>query len=150
MGLEVKKLDEKAILPTVGHPGEDLGFDLYALEDTTILPYTVAKIRTGISARYVYYGHFLDESKKYGLLIRDRSSMAVGGLFVVGGVVDSGYTGEIMVLLRTMGNALVDIEAGQKVAQIIPMQVFTGTFVYEVNSLSPSSREGGGFGSTGE
>lgn len=153
MGLEVQKLDEKATLPTVGHPGEDLGYDVYALEDTTILPLTVAKIRTGIAARYVHRGHFLDEVKKYGLLIRDRSSMAVGGLFVVGGVVDAGYTGEIIVLLRTMGNALVDIKAGQKVAQMIPIEVRTGGVMHvaEVEDLNPQAARGWqGFGSTGK
>src|SRR5882762_4615649 len=135
-----------AKLPTVGHPGEDLGFDLYALEDMTILPLTVAKVRTGISARYIHktshFGNILYEKEKYGLLIRDRSSMAAGGLFVVGGVIDSGYTGEIIVMLRTMGNALIDITAGQKIAQMIPMEVLTD-YVYEVGELQSTSREKG-------
>lgn len=152
--LRVKKLDENAKLPTVGHPGEDLGFDLFALEDT-VLPFGKAvAVRTGISAQFT--GD--DKRKKFGLLLRDRSSMAAKGVTVSAGVVDAGYTGELKVIM-TLNNKDhweiwnnvfgYQILAGDKIAQMLPTEVFTGGSIVEVVDLETSSRGNGGFGSTG-
>ena len=144
--LQCKKLDPNAILPTVAHPGEDLAYDLYARFDMTLDPYITNKVPTGIAA--VWKRHRLSDTN-YGLLIRDRSSVALSGLYVVGGVIDSGYRGEIVVLLRTSGSTLIDIKAGQKIAQMIPLPVLTSDEIEEVNELPLSERGTDGFGSTG-
>lgn len=144
--LLVKKIDPRATLPTVGHPGEDLAYDLYALDDTYLYMHQANKVRTGIAARYVVP---YKEHEKYGLLIRDRSLMASSDMFIVGGVVDAGYTGEIIVLMQhTRGDLPLTIKAGQKIAQIIPLRVLTDT-VFEVDTLTDTSRGEKGFGSTG-
>jgi dUTP pyrophosphatase len=145
VALEVVRIEPEAKLPTVSHPGEDLGYDLYALENTTILGGTVARIRTGIAARYESWM----SNVRFGLLIRDRSSFAAGGIFVVGGVIDYGYTGEIIVFMRTMSTSLVDIYKGERIAQMIPMIVYTQNPVMEVQFLPISARKAAGFGSTG-
>lgn len=139
--LFVKKLDPRATLPTCAHPGEDLAYDLYALEDTALIPTYVNKVRTGIAVEHRRaLGHC-------GLLIRDRSSMASKGVFTHGGVIDSGYRGEIVVLLTVL--QCYDIKAGDKIAQMVPVPVLTNGGVLLVDELTPMLRDMNGFGSTG-
>jgi dUTP pyrophosphatase len=179
--LLAKKLSPDAVLPTVGHPGEDLGFDLYASETVTLEPGEVVKVKTDIALRYV------EEGKHYGLLVRDRSSMASKGITTSAGVIDEGYTGEVVVLLTLNGNgtlreAVEDlredirgagsnegidaleyfpvnefelagptgylIAKGDKIAQVIPVEVKTGP-VALVEAFEALSRGDAGFGSTG-
>jgi dUTP pyrophosphatase len=167
--LLVKKLDERAIVPTVNNPGEDLGFDLYALEDAYVCSKitTPTKVKTGIAARFVDYhndrlGGFFAwdgegelpvnqplERERYGLLIRDRSSMASKGITVSGGVVDAGYHGELMVLLTNNTPSHFEIKAGDKIAQMIPIPVKTSAQIKVVDKLPDSSRLEKGFGSSG-
>jgi len=91
--LQVKKLNSNAIIPTCSHPGEDLGFDLYSDEDIELKPNVVTKVHTGIAAQYV------SDDAKYGLLVRDRSSMASKGIMASAGVIDHSYTGELLIML---------------------------------------------------
>ena len=145
--LKVLKLDQRATTPTVANAGEDLGFDVYALEDTILLPNTPMRVRTGIA---VHYEKPDSPEDKFGLLVRDRSSMASKGVIASGGVIDSGYRGELLVLLTSYGSEnSFSIKAGDKIAQLIPLPVLTGAGVVETSSLSTSSRGEGGFGSTG-
>jgi dUTP pyrophosphatase len=145
--LKVLKLDQRATIPTVANAGEDLGFDVYALEDTLLPPNTPIRVRTGIA---VHYEKSESPQEKFGLLVRDRSSMASKGIIASGGVIDAGYRGELLVLLTcyVSGNSFA-IKAGDKIAQLIPLPVLTGAGVMETDSLSTSSRGQGGFGSTG-
>lgn len=176
--LKVKLLDKKATAPTVANPGEDLAYDLYALEDTTVRINTVTKVRTGVAVAY------LKDDKPYGLLMRDRSSMASKGIAITGGVIDSGYRGEVLVLVNfispdgvrekripgslpelkryqkrdgthVIGTGNDDdmhgeymIRAGDKVAQMIPMEILTDE-VEVVELLPESVRQEKGFGSSG-
>jgi len=142
--LRVKLLQPGARLPVVAHPGEDLGYDLFALEAWVLPPGATARLRTGIAveARDPHTGAAL------GLLVRDRSSMAARGLAVTGGVIDAGYRGEILVLLTNLGQATEEVKPGDKIAQMIPVPVLTGA-VEQVESLEESARAGKGFGSSG-
>ena len=87
--LRVKLLETGAKLPVVAHPGEDLGYDLFALEAATLASRATVKVRTGIAveARHPQTGVPL------GLLVRDRSSMASRGIATTAGVIDAGYRG---------------------------------------------------------
>jgi dUTP pyrophosphatase len=149
--LFVTKLDAKAMLPTCSHPGEDLGFDIYALEDVEVNPHSVTKVRTGISAQYAPWGDQPEwqGKERYGLLVKDRSSVAASGLFTVAGVIDSSYTGEIIILFRNVSQVIIDVKAGQKIAQLIPTLVRTGCRVKEIDVLPYGKRGYAGFGSTG-
>ena len=142
--LRVKRLEVGARLPVVAHPGEDLGYDLFALEGTVLAPRATIRVRTGIAveARNPATGAPL------GLLVRDRSSMASRGIATTGGVIDAGYRGEIMVLVTNLGETAVELKAGEKIAQMIPVPVLTGV-VEEVDSLEDSARAEKGFGSSG-
>jgi dUTP pyrophosphatase len=146
--LKVLKLDQRAIVPTVANPGEDLGFDIYALEDTSLPPNIPVKVRTGIAVHFEKLGA---PQETFGLLVRDRSSMASKGIIASAGVIDAGYRGELLILLTSYATAnSIEIKAGDKIAQLIPLAVLTGEGVVEARQLPDSSRGQGGFGSTGK
>jgi dUTP pyrophosphatase len=142
--LRVKLLEPSARPPEVAHPGEDLGYDLFALEAVELAPRSQARVRTGIAieARHPATGEPL------GLIVRDRSSMAARGVATIAGVIDAGYRGEILILMANLGEAPVQLQAGEKIAQMIPMPVLTGP-VQTVASLEDSARADKGFGSSG-
>jgi dUTP pyrophosphatase len=101
-------------------------------------------VRTGIAveARHPATGEPL------GLLVRDRSSMASRGIATTAGVIDAGYRGEILVLMTNLSETAVELKAGEKIAQMIPLPVLTGE-VETVESLEESARAEKGFGSSG-
>lgn len=168
--LKVRILDTRATLPTVSNPGEDLGYDLYAIQNEFLVPGVPTKIRTGVSALYSLPESSSEYNVPFGLLIRDRSSMAAKGIVVTGGVVDAGYRGEIIVVL-TLSQRFDDryphesqlfdpegavfvgqgykINKGDKIAQAIPIPVLTSKGVSEVAELPSSARGQAGFGSSG-
>jgi dUTP pyrophosphatase len=142
--LRVKLLAEGARAPVVAHPGEDLGYDVFALEGVRLEPRATVKVRTGIAVevRDPRTGNAL------GLLVRDRSSMAAKGIATTGGVIDAGYRGEILVLMTNLGAEAIELKAGEKIAQMVPVLVLTGP-VEEVETLEDSARAEKGFGSSG-
>jgi dUTP pyrophosphatase len=142
--LRVKLLDSAAKAPVVAHPGEDLGYDLFSLEAAVLGPRATVRVRTGIAveARHPASGAPL------GLLVRDRSSMAAKGIATTAGVIDAGYRGEILILMTNLGDFPVEVRAGEKIAQMIPVPVLTGA-VETVDSLEDSARAEKGFGSSG-
>jgi dUTP pyrophosphatase len=142
--LRVKLLEAGARLPVVAHPGEDLGYDVFALEGAVISAGQTVRLRTGIAVE----ARDPETDKALGLLVRDRSSMAARGLATTGGVIDAGYRGEIQILMTNLGSATVEIKAGEKIAQMIPVPVLTGV-VEEVSDLEDSARAEKGFGSSG-
>jgi dUTP pyrophosphatase len=142
--MRVKLLDPKAKAPVVEHPAQDLGYDLFSLEDVTLRCSTVQKVRTGICIEF-------DEF--WGGLIRDRSSLAAKGVTVSGGVIDSGYRGEIIVLMTYHNESVYkeyEISEGDKIAQIMPLQVHTWKTIQIVKELTGSTRGIRGFGSSGK
>lgn len=151
--LKVKILAEGAKLPTVVHPQEDLGYDVYALEDTSLPAGGQAiKVRTGIAVA-AYKEPFprkgLDLNLPLGLLVRDRSSMASKSVYTHGGVLDAGYRGEILVLMSYHGlEPSFPIKAGDKIAQMVPVEIWTGA-ILQVEELELTSRGDKGFGSSG-
>ena len=142
--LLVKFLAEGARAPEVAHPGEDLGYDVFTFEAVELWARAAVRVRTGIAveARHPESGVGL------GLLVRDRSSMAARGVAVTGGVIDAGYRGEIQILLTNLTDEAIHLNAGDKIAQMIPVPVLTGQ-VSVVDALADSVRADKGFGSSG-
>jgi dUTP pyrophosphatase len=137
--MKIKKLNKHAQLPHKAHPG-DLGYDLFSVGHTTIYPGEVALVHTGIAIQF---------PEGYGALIRDRSSVATKrNLFVVAGVIDNGYTGEIKIALYNSTNDIQHINDGEKIAQMIlqPVVTFDIEDVDDISSLD--GRGENGFGST--
>ena len=142
--IRVKVLKQGAKLPTYG-TAEAAGADLYACLEApvTIAPGNSAFIPTGIA---------LEVPKSCAGLIYARSGMACKrGLAPANkvGVVDSDYRGEITVVLHNHGAVSQTIEHGERIAQFIITPVFTPDYV-EVESLTDTERNTGGFGSTGK
>jgi dUTP pyrophosphatase len=141
--LKVKLLATSAKAPTVAHPGEDLGYDIYSGETVTLEGRGHAIISTGIAIECTS-----PAGEAMGALLRDKSSMAARRLVLTGGVIDSGYRGEVKVLIENLGDLPATIRAGDKIANLIPYPVLTGE-VEVVEELNESSRKAGGFGSSG-
>ena len=138
MELYVKRHTDTAKLPEKAHNG-DLGYDIFADEDVELSHGEYKLISTGVSIKC--------SNGKWGHIIKDRSSMAVKGLFSHAGVIDAGYTGEIKVLLQNVGG-FYQIKKGDKIAQLIPTKV-TSFEVMETTELHSGGRGSKGFGSTG-
>ena len=140
MQLKIKKLDNEAIVPQYAHP-DDAGFDLFSLNDIEIPPRSRAQVSTGIA---------MEIPTGFVGLIWDKSGLShKHGLKTLGGVIDSGYRGEVKVGLINLSAETYILEKGHKVAQMIIQKKETCEIV-EVDELSNTSRGEGGFGSTGK
>jgi dUTP pyrophosphatase len=142
MKLRCVRLDERAVLPTRAHAG-DAGLDLYALEAGVLEPGQRASVATGIAVEIA--------SGQAGLVL-PRSGLAMRhGISVVNapGLIDSGYRGELRVLLlNTDRQERFEIAAGTRIAQLVLVSVAL-PMVVEVDALGDSERSGDGFGSSG-
>lgn len=139
MKLKVKKLRPEAKLPTRAHH-DDAGLDIYCCEDVTLLPHETTKIPTGIA---------YEVPEGYVGLIWDKSSVGGKGIKTLGGVLDSGYRGELFVPLHNLHNVPHTFEAGHKIAQMLIQKVELWD-VEESDELSETKRGTGAFGSTGK
>ena len=81
-------------------------------------------------------------------LVRPRSGLAMrDGLHVMAGVVDSDYRGEVKVILVNLGAYTIELDPGERIAQMVVVPHYAGG-LEEVDELDNSSRGAGGFGST--
>lgn len=139
--LRVQRLDPDVPLPAYAQPG-DAGLDLASAEDRILAPGERVALSTGLAVA-VPNGWVGLVHPRSGLSLRD-------GVTVVNapGTVDSGYRGELKVLLVNLGDAPVAIARGERVAQLVIQEVGHAT-VQEVDELDETARGAGGFGSTG-
>ena len=142
MEILVRRLDAGVPLPARAHPG-DAGLDLYASEDVTLKPGARASVGTGIAIA-IPFG--------YAGFVVPRSGLAAKhgvGIVNAPGLIDSGYRGEVRVLLVNLDqNDAVELHRGERIAQLVVQHVDEAT-VREVAELPQSARGEGGFGSTG-
>ena len=140
--VKIKKLNEKAIIPTYGSP-YSAGADLYsAMDDITIQPHTTVLVKTGIA---------LEIPVGFAGLIYARSGLASKrGLAPANkvGVVDCDYRGEIMVALHNHSEVEQVVSSGERIAQLVITPYIVADFE-ESDELSETVRGEGGFGSTG-
>ena len=140
--LKVRRLDAGARLPTRAYPG-DAGLDLYALHEHVLEPGERAQVGTGISVEI--------PDGQAGLVLPRSGLAARHGIALVNapGLIDSGYRGEIRVLLlNTDRRERFTIAPGDRIAQLVLVRVETPE-VTEVDALALSERGAGGFGSSG-
>ena len=136
--LKVKKLSPYAVLPTVAHPGEDIGYDLYSAEDLTLPARNAAGVHTGIAIEF---------SPPAGGIVKTRSGMAKKRLMCNAGVIDAGYRGEVIVLMENLADEPYQIRKGDKIAQLLEHPFLAGDVVE--GDLTEAARGAKGFGSTG-
>ncbi|MGO9960387.1 MAG: dUTP diphosphatase [Solirubrobacteraceae bacterium] len=142
MSLSFVRLDARATLPTRAHPG-DAGLDLYALQAAVLEPGERASIPTGIAVEI--------PAGQAGLVLPRSGLAARHGISVVNapGLIDSGYRGELRVLLLNSDrHSRFELAAGARIAQLVLVRIELPTPV-EVSALGDSERGQGGFGSTG-
>ena len=141
--VNIKVLNEKAILPTYGST-YSAGADLYACLDgaVTIEPGEAALIHTGLA---------MEIPVGYAGLIYARSGLATQkGLAPSNkvGVIDADYRGEIMVSLFNHSKEKRTVEPGERIAQLVITPFITADWNM-VSELEETDRGAGGFGSTG-
>ncbi|MBR8830437.1 MAG: Deoxyuridine 5'-triphosphate nucleotidohydrolase [Chroococcopsis gigantea SAG 12.99] len=139
--VKIKRLHPDTQIPRYEHYG-DSGADLVSVISTVIAPREWRGIPTGIAA---------EVPPGYELQVRPRSGLALKqGITVLNtpGTIDAGYRGEIVVILLNLNSEPFSIVKGQKIAQLVVAPVIFGQF-QEVEELTPSTRNQGGFGSTG-
>lgn len=141
--IAVKKLDERAVLPTYGSEFA-AGADLYAVldEELTILPGETKLVKTGLA---------MEIPEGYAGLIYARSGLAAKrGLAPANkvGVVDADYRGEVMVALHNHSTMPQTIAPMERIAQLVVAPFLKAEFV-QADELEATVRGAGGFGSTG-
>jgi dUTP pyrophosphatase len=140
--LPVAKLKDDAVLPSRAHEG-DAGLDLYACEAAHLGPGERWSVGTGIAVEVPegYAGQVLPRSG----LARDHGIALVNAP----GLIDSGYRGEVRVLLLNTDPAEVfRLQPGERIAQLVIVPIALAEPV-EVDELAESARGDGGFGSSG-
>jgi dUTP pyrophosphatase len=139
--LSVRRLREDAVLPNQAYEG-DAGLDLVACESLTLQPGERAVVPTGIA---------IEIPDGYAGFVQPRSGLAARhGIGVVNspGLIDSGYRGEIrVVLLNTDRDEAFEVRPGMRIAQLVVAPVASVRLV-EVDELAASERGGRGFGSS--
>lgn len=142
MELPVSRLNDAAVLPTRAHDG-DAGLDLYACEAAHLGPGERWSVGTGVAVE-IPEGH--------AGLVLPRSGLAKKhGIALVNapGLIDSGYRGEIRVLLLNTDPAeTFRVEPGDRIAQLLISPIVLADPV-EATALADSTRGDGGFGSSG-
>lgn len=137
---KIKPLYEDVILPHKAHIG-DAGFDVYATKSLFLELGSRETLGLGFS---------VEIPEGYMILIQEKSGQAKNkGLLTIGNVIDSGYRGEVHVIILNTGDFKIKIIKGQKIAQMILIPCYTGTDYEIVKTLSESNRGGDGLGSTG-
>lgn len=140
MKLKIKRLHADAKIPDYAHAG-DAGMDLFCIESFTLAPGERTSIPTGIALE-IPDGHVG--------LVWDKSGLShKHGLKTIGGVIDSGYRGEIKIGITNLSNTIFVSEKGHRIAQIL-IQKVERLDVEEVEELTSTERGTSGFGSTGK
>ena len=141
MTLAFKRVHPDAVLPAYAHPS-DAGMDLRSVADLEIPRGGRALVPTGLVALL---------PPGYEAQVRPRSGLALKhGVTVLNtpGTIDSGYRGEIGIILANFGEAAFAVKNGDRIAQLVIAPV-TQPQVVEADVLDATDRGAGGFGSTG-
>jgi dUTP pyrophosphatase len=148
-GGDTLPLNYQVIHPDAVHPkynyGSDSGFDLHSVEDITIPPFGRVLVPSGLC---------FDIKDGYEIQVRTKSGLAINqGLMVLNSpaTIDSGYSGEIKVIVFNTNNYIVTIPKGMKVGQAVLCPVVNGLWVglNQVEKINKKERGANGFGSTG-
>lgn len=142
MVLKFKRIHPDAVLPAYAHPS-DAGMDIRSVEDIVIPAGKRALVHTGLVMLL---------PPMYEAQVRPRSGLALkSGVTVLNtpGTIDSGYRGEVGVILANFGDADFQVKKGDKIAQVVIAPV-TQPEVVETDEIDETDRGAGGFGSTGK
>ncbi len=132
-------------MPRYAHTGPygDLAADLFAAEAVTLAPVGKAGATRAVST-----GLAFELPETHGALVEDRSGLALRGMTTLAGVIDSGYRGELKVVLTNLAPEPQAIAPGHRIAQLRVVERIQAVFA-ETDTLAETPRSKGGFGSTG-
>jgi len=139
MKMQIQRVTKEVDMPSYAHDG-DAAFDLRAAEEGVLKPGEKKVFKTGLKMA-IPLGHVG--------LIWDRSGLAAkNGVHVLAGVVDSGYRGEVGVVLKNLGEEDIEVTLNMRIAQMLIQPVVSAN-LEETEDLEATARGEGGFGSTG-
>ena len=141
MTLKFKRIHPDAVLPAYAHPS-DAGMDLRSVDELVIPVGKRALVHTGLVMLL---------PPAYEAQVRPRSGLALKrGVTVLNspGTIDSGYRGEVGVILINLGEEPFEVKKGDKIAQLVIAPVIQPQVV-ETEVIDETDRGAGGFGSTG-
>ncbi len=141
MKLKIKRLSPDAVIPQYAHP-DDSGLDLCSVQDLILMPKDWSMIRTGLA---------IELPPGTEAQVRPRSGLAARHAITMlntPGTVDEGYRGEVCVIAINLGKEPFEITKGMRIAQMVICPVIR-VEIEETQTLSDTSRNVGGFGSTG-
>lgn len=141
MVLRFKRIHPDAVLPAYAHPS-DAGMDIRSVENLVLPAGKRALVHTGLVMLL---------PPLYEAQVRPRSGLALkNGVTVLNtpGTIDSGYRGEVGVILANLGEESFEVKKGDKIAQVVIAPVTQST-IEEADSIDETDRGAGGFGSTG-
>jgi len=139
MEMKVKRIHKDAKIPRYGHVG-DAGLDVFSVMECVLKGGEARAISTGIQVAI---------PDGYVGLIWDKSGISLKNVHRLAGVVDSGYRGEIKIVLTNMSTETFSIEKGMKIAQML-VQPIIKVKVVDSEVLDETTRGENGFGSTGK
>ncbi len=140
MQIRYKRLSPVVPVPRVAYKG-DVAFDLHTREEVTLASGEWKKIPSGL---------VFELPHGYAGLVWDKSGLSNNhALKTLGGVIDSGYRGEVMIGIINLGTEPYTFKMGEKVAQMIIQKIEQPEFM-EVEELSETVRADRGFGSSGK
>jgi dUTP pyrophosphatase len=139
MEIKAKRIHKDAKLPSYGHVG-DAGLDLFSVMECVLKGGEARAISTGIQVAI---------PDGYVGLIWDKSGISLKNIHRLAGVVDSGYRGEIKVVMTNLSTEAFSIEKGMKIAQML-IQPIVKVKVVDSEVLDDTTRGENGFGSTGK
>ena len=142
MTLKIRRISPNAVLPKYAHgPREDAGLDLHAAEHAVLEPGVPYAVATGLT---------IEVPPGYEAQVRPRSGLALKHAITVPnapGTIDTGYRGEVKVILLNLGLEPYKIHPGDRIAQMIIARY--EPVEWEEAELNESRRGEGGFGSSG-
>lgn len=139
ISIKIKRLDKSIEMPKFQREG-DAALDIRSSEDCILKVGERKAVKTGIA---------VEIPLGYVGLIWDRSGMAIKhGIKSMGGVIDANYRGEIMIILKNLGEEDFKIEKGMRIAQML-IQKIENCEVEEAEELSDTNRGDKGFSSSG-
>lgn len=139
MILKIKKLKPDAKIPKFAHD-DDAAMDIFSCEEYNIKPQTKHIFSTGIA---------MEIPDNYAGFVWEKSSLGMEyGLVILGGLIDSGFRGEIKIGIYNSSNESYAIKKDDKIANLVIQKIERPKIII-TNKLSKTKRGAGAMGSTG-
>ena len=150
LNIKFIKIHPNAKIPKAAHEKGDAGFDLFAVEDITLLNGEVTIVTTGLQLADAPETY----NTEYYLDVRSRSGLSRKLIFPVTGTVDVDYRGVVGVVLANLGKEPYHVKAGERIAQMVIQKIFanssfTDVTFEETDQITSTERGDAGYGSSG-